>query len=246
MANAQNAEFQNLKLAKIYESFNQFSEDEDFWLRIIEELNISDITDFWCGTWLLTHRLMELWYTVRWIEPARPMLEQAKNKKWSEKIEYIEWDYRKLEDFSTELILMTSHVAQFIWENEWEVFLEKSFGVLKEWWYIFFDSKNPIPRPWENYTREKYNKTKDTPLWRVNMQIETTDISWNSVEHTIYYTFEDTWEKLESKNKLIYRGKDELEKSLLIAGFKIVKVYGWWDSEWYSDDCEEIIFLAGK
>lgn len=50
MNNAQNAEFQNLKLAQIYEFFNQFSEDEDFWLRTVKELNISDITDFGCGT----------------------------------------------------------------------------------------------------------------------------------------------------------------------------------------------------
>ncbi len=244
--NAQNAEFQNLKLAKIYESFNQFSEDEDFWLTTINSLSISTITDFGCWTWLLTHKLMGLWYTIRWIEPANAMLEQAKNKEWSEKIEYIEWDYRKLKDSSTELILMTSHVAQFIWEAEWEVFLEKSFGALKEWWYILLDSKNPLLKPWENYTIEKYNKTKDTPFWRVNMQIETTNISWNVVEHTIYYTFEDTWEKLESKNTLVYRSKDELEKSLIKTGYQIVKVYGWWDSGWYSDNSEEIIFLAKK
>ena len=246
MTTTRNAEFQNLKLAQIYESFNQFSEDENFWLSIINGLTISNITDFWCWTWLLTHRLMELWYTVRWIEPASAMLEQARNKEWSEKIEYIEWDYKKLEKSSTELILMTSHVAQFISENEWEDFLRKAFDALKEWWYILFDTKNPIPKPWGNYTREKYNKTKDTPFWRVNIQIETTNISWNEVEHTIYYTFEDTWEKLESKNNLVYRKKNELEKSLIKAWFKVIKVYGLWDSREYNDDCEEIIFLAKK
>lgn len=246
MEDTKNAEFQNLKLAQIYEYFNQFSEDEDFWLRTIKTLNISDITDFWCGTWLLTHKLMELWYSVRWIEPAKAMLEEAKKKEWSEKIVYIEWDYKKLEWFSTELILMTSHVAQFIWENEWEDFLRKSFDVLKKWGYMLFDTKNPLQKPWENYTRTKCNKTKDTPCWNVNMQIETTNIEWNSIEHTIYYTFENTWDKLESKNTLLYRSKDELEKSLVHAGFTIVKIYGGWDLGWYSDACEEIIFLAKK
>lgn len=246
MKTTQNAEFQNQKLAQIYDYFNQFSEDEAFWLRTIKSLNISDITDFWCGTWLLTHTLMELWYSVRWIEPAWPMLEQARKKKWSERIEYIEGDYRKLENFSTELILMTSHVVQFIWEDEWEDFLRRSFDALKDWGYMLFDTKNPLRKPWENYTREKYNKTQDTPYWKVNMQIAVTEMDWNTVEHTIYYTFENTWKRLESKNRLIYRSKDEIEKSLLIAGFKIIKVYGWWDSEWYSDDCEEIIFLAKK
>lgn len=246
MMDAQNAEFQNLRLAQIYEFFNQFSEDEDFWLWTIQELNISDITDFGCWTWLLTHRLMELWYTVRWIDPAGAMLEQARKKEWSNNIEYIEWNYRNLENFSTDLILMTSHVAQFMWKDEWNAFLQKSYDVLKDWWYILFDSKNPILKPWNNYTRELYNKTKDTPFWRVNMQIETTDISWNIAEHTIYYTFEDTWEKLKSKNKLIYRSKDELEKNLINTGFQMVKIYGWWDSKSYNDTCEEMIFLAKK
>ena len=143
---------------------------------------------------------------------------------------------------------MTSHVAQFIWENEWGDFLQKSFDVLKEGWYILFDTKNPIPKPWERYTKEHYNKTKDTWVlfWRVNMQIETTNTSWNTVEHTIYYTFEDTSERLESKNTLVYRTKNELEKDLIRTGFEIVEVYGWWDSRWYSNDCEEMMFLAKK
>ena len=46
MTTTRNAEFQNLKLAQIYESFNQFSEDENFWLSIINGLTISNITDF--------------------------------------------------------------------------------------------------------------------------------------------------------------------------------------------------------
>jgi hypothetical protein len=43
-----NAEFEDSKLAQIYEDFNQFSEDEDFWLTVIAQLNITDITDFGC------------------------------------------------------------------------------------------------------------------------------------------------------------------------------------------------------
>lgn len=246
MTNTQNAEFQNVKLAQIYEAFNQFSEDGDFWLRTIQELHISEIIDFGCWTWLFTQRLAELGYSVKWIEPASAMLEQARSKEWSHRVEYIEWDYRTLEGLSTELILLTSHVAQFLWEDEWENFLKQAYATLRDGWCLLFDSKNPIPKPWENYTREKYNKTKETSFWKINMQIETTDISWNTIEHTIYYAFEDTWEKLESKNTLVYRSKDELEKSLVGAGFKIAKVYGWWDSERYSDDCEEMIFLAKK
>lgn len=241
-----NAEFKNLKLAQIYEDFNQFSEDEDFWLSIIKDLNISDITDFWCGTWLFTHQLMEQGYKVRGIEPEISMLLQAKSKEWSNNIEYIEWDYKKLENFSTELILMTSHVSQFIEDTEWEKFLQRSYKVLKKWWYLLFDSKNPLLKPWENYTREKYNRTKPTKFWPVNMQIETNYILWNEAEHSIYYTFLNTWEEFISRNKLIYRTKEKIEESLVKSNFHIVKMYWWWDFTDYNNKSEEMIFLAKK
>jgi len=246
MTSHKNAEFQNKRLAQIYENFNQFSEDKDFWISIIGRLGISDITDFGCWTWLLTQGLMELWYKVRWIDPAKAMLSQAINKNRGDKINYIEWDYRVLENFSTDLVLMTSHVVQFVWENEWMSLLQKAYWVLGKWWYILFDSKNPLPEPWKNYTKEQYNKTKETQFWPVNMQIETTATVWNTSEHTIYYTFEHTWEQLISKNTLIYRTKDELEESLVDAGFKILDIYGWWDFRAYDDACEEMIFLAKK
>lgn len=246
MTSHKNAEFQDLKLSQIYEDFNQFSEDEYFWISVIEKLGISDITDFGCWTWLLTHKLMELWYKMRWIEPARAMLLQAMNKKGGNKVTYIEWDYRVLENFSTDLVLMTSHVVQFIWETEWILFLQKAYWVLEQWWYILFDSKNPLPEPWKNYTKEKYNKTKETQFWPVNIQVETTETLWNTSEHTIYYTFESTWEQLISRNSLIYRTKDELERSLVNVGFNIVNIYGWWDLRTYNDTCEEMIFLAKK
>jgi len=58
--NTENAEFHNVKLAKIYEDFNQFSEDENFWLQIIKELGVSEITDFGCGTGMFTLKLADL------------------------------------------------------------------------------------------------------------------------------------------------------------------------------------------
>ena len=65
-------------------------------------------------------------------------------------------------------------------------------------------------------------------------------------EHTLYYTFQNTGEMKISTNKLIYREKDEIVHDLMEAGFRVLYIYGGWDSRDYSDNCEEMIFLAKK
>ena len=242
-----NAEFNNKKLAQIYENFNQFSEDEDFWLRIIKSLWVKNIIDFWAGTWIFTLVLLDRWYELIAIEPSHEMLAIAKSKTHSDRIKWLQWSTNKLEGFKTDLILMTSHVAQFITgDNEWRELLEKSHAALNSWWYILFDSKNPLLKPWENYTRENYNRTKDTVFWEVNMQIDLKDISGNVITHSIHYNFLETWEKFVSDNTLIYRSKGEIEESLKKAGFEIIKTYGDWSSQEYSEESSEMIFLAQK
>jgi SAM-dependent methyltransferase len=245
--NIKNAEFKNERLAQIYENFNQFSDDEDFWLNTIWGLGVEDITDFGCGTGLFTGKLSELGYSLRWIEPALPMIEQAKEKDSDNKITYIHWGYEELQGFSTDLVLMTSHVSQFIINtDEWNTLLSNAYEVLSTWWYILFDSKNSLLKPWENYIRENYNRTKDTKFWPVNMQIEVSKVKWNVITHDIHYTFLDTQEELISSNTLIYKTKEEIQQSLLANGFRIIKVYGDWKGKEYKDTNSEMIFLVQK
>lgn len=243
----QSAEFHKPRLAQIYEDFNQFSEDEDFWLKTIEGLDISHITDFGCGTWMFTLTLLAKWYTMLWIEPAAAMLEIAKQNDIEKNVEWREWSSEKLNGFTTDLVLLTSHVAQFITdEDDWNMFLKNTIQVLNPWGYILFDSKNPLSKPWENYTRDRYNRTQKTMFGDVNMTIEVWNISWDVITHTIYYDFLETWETYTSSNTLVYKTKEELEQSLIRHGFVVVKIYWGWDWEAYSETSWEMIFLAQK
>jgi hypothetical protein len=142
---------------------------------------------------------------------------------------------------------MTSHVAQFlINENDWKVFLKNSCDVLNSWGHILFDSRNPLLKPWEGYSRKKYNRTQSTQFWDVNMQIELWKKRGNVVWHVIHYNFKNTGEELISENVLIYRTKEEIEQSLEEVGFKIIQVYWDWDGDEYTPEHWEMIFLAQK
>jgi len=181
------------------------------------------------------------------IDPAKPMLLQAIKKDKDQKIKYIHGGYKKLKNLKAELVLMTSHVSQFIIDDEeWNIFLQNSYNVLESEWYILFDSKNPLLKPWENYTTEKYNITKDTKFGQVNLQIEAWEKFWNVITHHLYYKFLETWEQCISNNTLVYRTQQNLVVSLRENGFQIIKIYGGWTWTDYTDLSSEMIFLAKK
>ena len=245
--NTKNAEFQNSILAQIYEDLNTFDEDEAFWLERVSELWINSVVDFWCWSGLFTVRLLGEVDTIVGIEPSWEMLKIARTKDNSEQIQWMKWSTDKLDWIKTDLVLMTSHVSQFLVDDsEWKEFLSKAYESLNIWGYLLFDSKNPLLKPWENYTREKTNRTKETKFGHVNIQVEVKETVWNIITHSIHYKFIDTWEQYTSDNTLVYKTKEELEKDLLDAWFTISKIYWDWDGDEYTPLCREMIFLAQK
>jgi ubiquinone/menaquinone biosynthesis C-methylase UbiE len=81
------AEFTNPKLARVYDSFNSFTEDEGFWLNIVKKNGVKNIVDLGCGTGLLTCELAKLGYKTIGIDPASPMIEIAQKKLYGDKAE---------------------------------------------------------------------------------------------------------------------------------------------------------------
>lgn len=247
MAKPDYAEFDNPKLAKIYDSFNALTEDETFWLKKIKELGIRSVIDFGCGTGLLTCKLADLEYETVGIEPAQAMMNLAKQKPYADKIKWLPGSTEQLEGQKSDLVIMTSHVTQFFLNDEkWENLLQHIHASLNEGGYIFFDTKNPLSKPWERWSKEETRQIKSTPEGDVEFWIDAPMMDDNQVEYELYYLFLKDQTKLVSKNRLVYRSKDVLEEQLGRAGFEIEKVYGGWDGGDFKEQDNEMIFLARK
>ena len=248
MSNPDYAEFGNPRLAKIYDSFNFLTDDESFWLKIVKELPIESVVDLGCGTGLLTTKLAKLGYKTIGIEPAPSMLKLAKEKPHADLVEWIEGSYEKLAEEKADLVIMTSHVAQFFLdESVWLAAVQRIYESLKPGGYIFFDSKNSSLEPWTKWTRELSSKIANTPLGEVESWVELKQINDNRVQYEIHYLFLDNQEKLISKNELVYRTQSELMRDLENASFRIEKVYGNWDASAFDEKSSpEMIFLAEK
>lgn len=158
------AEFDNPKLARVYDSFNALTQDEVFWLNKIKELGVQSLIDFGCGTGLLTCRLAELGYETVGIEPAQAMMSLAKQKPSASKVKWLLGSTEQLEGQKSDLVIMTSHVAQFFLDDEeWRDLLRHIYASLNAGGCILFDSKSPLNEPWKKWGKEETKQIKSTP-----------------------------------------------------------------------------------
>ncbi len=110
----------------------------------------------------------------------------------------------------------------------------------------FFDTKNPLSKPWENWSKEKTKRIKNTPEGDVEFWIDAPVVDGDQVEYELHYLFLNDQSKLVSKNRLVYRSRTTLEEQLEATGFRVEKVYGGWDGGDFKEQDDEMIFLARK
>jgi SAM-dependent methyltransferase len=241
------AEFNNELLVSLYDTFNALGDDLDFYCTIIEELAPYSIVDIGCGTGLLTCEIAKRGYKVTGIEPSNLMLNLAKKKEYANQINWVNGDCRSLQGLKTDLILMTSHVAQFFLEEaQWKLLLQQAYNSLQTGGNIIFDSRNPIVKPWENWSKSKTIKTYNSEYGEVKIWYDLSKVNKNRVSYKIHYFFLNSGEEIISQNELIYRSNEEIKESLISFGFSCDKIYGNWDRSIYGENSPEMIFIGTK
>ncbi len=240
------AEFNNLRLAEVYDSFCPLGEDSIFFLREVEKASPKSILDVGCGSGILTVELTKIADEVVGVEPALPMVELARRRTGGEKVKWLHGYAKDVRDIQPDVIIMTSHVAQFfLHEDDWQSTLQHLSNLLRKGGKLIFDSRNPLVKPWLGWSEEKTTRSTDTPHGKAAIWYELISTDNDRVQYKIHYEF-DSGEKLESNNELVYRSREELTSSLRKAGFEIESVYGDWDGSLANDTSEELIFVARK
>lgn len=248
MVNMASDQFTNPRLVASYDALNALGKDRDFWVAEMEKLSPKTIIDLGCGTGLLTCDLAARGYEMIGVEPSGAMLELAKQKPYAGKIKWIEGGYEKFEGLKADVVLMTSHVAQFFLEDkEWQFMLNASYKALNSDGYIIFDSRQHREKSFQSWptanTRRTVHDSADGDIeWWCNL-LETKE---RNARYELHYRFLRTDEEVTSTDTLIFRSKEELVQSLKNAGFMVEKIYGDWDGSLLSDSSPEMIFVAAK
>jgi len=97
---------------------------------------------------------------------------------------------------------------------------------------------------WPSDTNRR--KVFDPLAGAVEWWFQLLSVEGERVLYEIHYLFESSGEKAISVNELRFRTRDELQNSLIDAGFTVDCVYGNWDFQLADGDSPEFIFVARR
>lgn len=241
-------QFTNPLLVATYDTLNALGDDSEFFCQIAKDLSAPMIIDLGCGTGLLTCELAKRGHKMIGVEPAGAMLDIARHKPYGDQIQWIEGGYEKFDGLQADMVLMTSHVAQFfLKDEEWNAMLKASYKALNPGGHIVFDSRTPIFPPYPTWpTEASPRRVEDPTVGPIDWWYKLLEIKDNHVHYQLYYHFINSDETVVSTDELIFRSRDELTQSLEAAGFKVETVYGDWDSSLATPTSPEMIFVAKR
>jgi SAM-dependent methyltransferase len=186
------------------------------------------IIDLGCGTGLLTCELAKQGYQMIGIEPSRAMLDVARSKPYAEEIKWLEGSYEKFGGLHVDMVLMTSHVAQFFLDDEkWRSMLKACHDVLKIGGYIVFDIRRFSDPPFDGWpTEDNRKKFENTTAGPIEFWFKLLDVRNEHVRYELHYFFLNSGEELVSVNELVFRSKEEIIRALSDNGFTVKTIYG--------------------
>ncbi|GAA5503986.1 ubiquinone biosynthesis O-methyltransferase, mitochondrial [Deinococcus xinjiangensis] len=240
------AEFNDPRLVPLYDLQNRWGADDDFFLALSHEKPASRMADVGCGTGRLTLALAQAGHHVTGLDPARASLNLAQQKPDADQVIWLCGTVETLPTSAFDLILMTSHVAQyFLSDAEWAQTLGHLRRALVTGGRLAFDSRDPAARAWEGW-----DSGGEREIWTLpdGQQAETwatlDTVSAGMVTFTGYTHFLTTGETLRDSDTLRFRTEEELRSSLQEAQFEVEQLYGGWQRQAIGAGNGELIVVA--
>ena len=246
IADACNAEFNDPRLVPLYDVLCPWGHPDDFFMSLAGETPRTQVLDFGCGTGRLTISLAEAGYHVTGVDPAHNSLAVARTKPGAERVRWLEGTHEVLPKAAFDLIVMNSHVAQFLVDGlEWSRALSSFHQALQLGGRLTFDSRDPQARGWERWNPVDSRAVIALPNGhRVTVWTEVVEIVNSNVTFVTHYQHSDTSEEWLSRSTLRFRSEHELRFSLDKAGFEIEHMYGGWNRDPIGHPDGEFIVVA--
>ncbi|UGX86122.1 class I SAM-dependent methyltransferase [Phyllobacterium meliloti] len=234
-------------LAALYDALNPARDDTAFYLRIAGASK--RVLDLGCGTGLLACMLADEGHMVTGVEPARAMLDVARNRSGAENVRWIEGDARSLDLGETfDLVIMTGHVFQvFHSDEDVSRVLKTALHHLDSGGRLVFESRNPEARAWDDWISEKTAKTVSVEgIGEVDVQHRLISVDGDLVSFETDHFFRKTGKVMINHSRLRFLSQSEIGTQLRNAGFARIVWYGDWLEGPVGSDSPELIVIAER
>jgi SAM-dependent methyltransferase len=239
-------EFSDPRLVALYDTLNPFGDDSEFFCKQAGKLGARTIIDLGCGTGLLTVELAKRGHRMTGIEPSEAMLAVARKKPCADPIKWIQGSFEQMQGLQADMVLMTSHVAQFFLDDaQWRAMLRAAHKALNNGGHLVFDIRRLTNPPFAGWpTEDDRRKFAITDAGAVEWWFKLLGVENKRVRYELHYLFARSGEKIVSVNELAFRPQDEITEALSNAGFATETIYGNWNGSPASADSPEMIFVA--
>lgn len=234
--------FANPRLAEIYDPLDSDRGDLVAYLAMAKEFNARSVLDLGCGTGTFACQLAAKGLDVVGVDPAEASLRVARRKPGAGRVSWHLGDATTLPPVQVDLATMTGNVAQvFLDDVGWLAALSSVRHALHPAGRLVFEVRDPGRRGWEEWNREdSFSRVEIAGVGAVESWVELTDVSLPLVTFRWTYRFEEDGAVLTSDSTLRFRARDEVEASVVEAGFAVIDVRGAPDRPG-----REFVFVAG-
>ncbi|CAN7282235.1 class I SAM-dependent methyltransferase [Rhizobium sp. LjRoot98] len=233
--------YEEPSLAELYDLDSGWSLDRDFYLALAGKAP-QRVLDLGCGTGLLCDAYAALGHVVTGVDPARAMLDIARQKPNGDRIDWVQaaaQHFRSPERF--DLIIMTGHAFQvFLDDSDVLAVLATIRQHLAPGGMIAFESRNPaIDWP------ARWNRDADLAAEGHSIR-QSRRVSRMANRRIAFDThYELPGRTLVSSSELLFLSRTEIEDHLTASGLRAEAVYGGWLSEPFDEAVsEEIIVIV--
>jgi SAM-dependent methyltransferase len=214
-------EFDDPRIAGVYDSFDSDRSDLDVYRGIVGELGASSVLDLGCGTGTLAIMLASAGLDVVGVDPAGAMLDVARAKRGSDRVRWIQGDATSVAgEVKTDVVMCTGNAVQAIFDDAaWRQTLDAVHRILLPGGHFVFETREPGMRAWEAWTRELSSAVVDgIESWE-----EVTSIEWPLVTFDSTTVFPDG-RRVIATSTLRFRERAEVELDLFAHGFSVADV----------------------
>jgi SAM-dependent methyltransferase len=238
--------YRDAELVELYDVDNPGGADHAYYRALADDIEAHSIIDLGCGTGLLTRSFVRPGRRVLGVDPSATMLDYARRQPGAESVTWIHGDAAAIPPTGTvDFATCTGNAIMHISPEALPSALAALAGALRQGGILSFESRNPVYREWEQWTREATYGEREIPAGRLREWVEVSTVDDARVEFDAHNVFPDGEDRVYT-SVLYFRTAEEFTQELGAAGFTDITFHGDWHDGPVEDSSRILVFRARR